>query len=147
MSFLRPFKTPYSWLRKMPSVLVIDDDRLVRETVRIVLSTKGYEVVMAENGKTGIEVAQSRPFDVAIIDLFMPDMDGLQVIAAIHKSKPQLPMIAASGFMFGNGNAVPEMPDFNNMAQEAGAVSILYKPFRPDVLLNEVARVIGAAAA
>ncbi|HEX5508417.1 MAG TPA: response regulator [Pseudolabrys sp.] len=131
----------------MPSVLIIDDDKLVRETARILLSSKGYEVVLAENGKAGIEIARSRSFDAAIVDLFMPDMDGLQVIGAIHQSKPQLPMIAASGFMFGNGDAVPEMPDFNSMALEAGAISTLYKPFRPDALLNEVARAIGAAAA
>ena len=131
----------------MPSVLIIDDDKLVRETARILLSSKGYEVVLAENGKAGIEIARSRSFDAAIVDLFMPDMDGLQVIGAIRQSQPALPMIAASGFMFGNGGAVPEMPDFNSMAVEAGAVSTLYKPFRPDALLNEVARAIGATAA
>ncbi len=131
----------------MPRVLVIDDDKLVRETTRILLSANGYEVVMAESGKAGIEIARSRSFDVAIVDLFMPDIDGLQVIGAIRQSNPQLPMIAASGFMFGNGGACPEMPDFDSMAAEAGAVSTLYKPFRPDTLLGEVARVIGAAAA
>ena len=130
----------------MPSVLVIDDDKLVRETARILLSTKGYEVVLAENGKTGIEIARSRPFDVAIVDLFMPDMDGLQVIGAIRQSNPKLPMIAASGFMLGGSGICPEMPDFDSMATEAGAVSTLYKPFRPEALLSEVARVTAAGA-
>jgi two-component system chemotaxis response regulator CheY len=131
----------------MPSVLIIDDDRMVREATRILLSARGYEVVVAENGKSGVETARSRPFDVAIVDLFMPDMDGLQVIGAIHELKPRMPMIAASGFMFGSGEAVPDMPDFSNMAAEAGAVSTLYKPFRPDALLREVAKAINLAAA
>ena len=130
----------------MPSVLIVDDDRLVRETVRILLSARGYEVVLAESGKAGIEIGRSHSFDVAIVDLFMPDVDGLQVIGAIHQSNPNLPIIAASGFMFGNNQACPEMPDFNSMAVEAGAVSTLYKPFRPDALLNEVARAVGNSA-
>jgi len=129
----------------MPSVLIIDDDRMVREATRILLNAGGYEVVVAENGKTGIEIAGSRPFDVAIVDLFMPGIDGLQVIGAIHELNPQMPMIAASGFMFSNGEACPEMPDFDSMALEAGAVATLYKPFRPDALLKEVAKAISPA--
>ncbi len=130
----------------MPSVLIVDDDKLVRETVRMLLSAKGYEVVLVESGKAGIEIAGTRSFDAAIIDLFMPDMDGLQVIGAIHQTNPKLPLIAASGFMFGNNAAYREMPDFNSMATEAGAVATLYKPFRPDALLKEVASAIGTAA-
>lgn len=58
----------------MPSVLIIDDDKMVREATRILLSVGGYEVIVAESGKAGIEIAKSRSFDVAIVDLFMPDM-------------------------------------------------------------------------
>lgn len=72
---------------------IVDDDKLVRETVRILLSAKGYEVVLAESGKAGIELARSRSFDLAIIDLFMPGTDGLQVIgAAMSERKYQMIM-------------------------------------------------------
>jgi CheY-like chemotaxis protein len=128
----------------MPRVLVIDDDKLVREMARIVLSTQGYDVVLAEGGVSGIEAARSAQFDVAIVDLFMPDMNGLKVIATIHQSNPGMPTIAASGFMF--DHTCPPMPNFESMAEEAGAVATLYKPFRPADLLHAVEQAIRKAA-
>ncbi|MBX9843439.1 MAG: response regulator [Xanthobacteraceae bacterium] len=128
----------------MPKILIIDDDRLVRESTQIMLRAKGYDVVVAPDGKAGLDVAQSGAFDLAIVDLFMPGMDGLQVIKALHESRPDIPLIAASGFMFGNG--CPNMPEFENMATEAGAVSTLYKPLRPREVLCAVEKAIGVTA-
>jgi CheY-like chemotaxis protein len=127
-------------------ILIVDDDRMTREATRIALATKGYLVVVAENGKSAIELARSNKFDAAIVDLFMPDMDGLQVISTIHAIDPNLPLIAASGFMFG-GNSCPQMPNFDGMAAEAGAKATLYKPFRPDALVKKITEVMEAAAA
>jgi CheY-like chemotaxis protein len=128
----------------MPSILIIDDDRLVREAIKTIFCTRGYDVVVAENGKSGIEAARSGHFDVAIVDLFMPDMDGLAVIGAIRRTDARIPMIAASGFMF--GGECPSMPNFESMATEAGAILTLYKPFRPDVLLQAVETAMCKAA-
>lgn len=122
-------------------ILIVDDDRMTREATRIALTARGYVVAIAENGKSGIQAASTNKFDAAIVDLFMPDMDGLQVIAAIHEIAPNLPLIAASGFMFG-GETCPQMPNFEAMATEAGAVGTLYKPFRPDTLLSKITEVI-----
>jgi len=129
----------------MANVLLVDDDKMVREATQILLRAKGYDVVVAADGKSGIEAAKAGRFDVAIVDLFMPDMDGLQVIGAIRKILPKIPMIAASGFMFGGG-APPSMPNFATMAAEAGAAVTLYKPFRPDVLLQAVADALAQVA-
>jgi CheY-like chemotaxis protein len=128
----------------MTSILVIDDDALVREATQILLRARGYDVSVAPDGKSGIEAMKSGQFDLAIVDLFMPDMDGLQVIKAIRQFEPSMPMIAASGFMF--GNACPEMPGFDAMASEAGAVSTLYKPLRPDHVLRAVEKALGGDA-
>jgi CheY-like chemotaxis protein len=129
----------------MANILIVDDDKMVREAARIVLQAKGYEVEVAADGKSGIEAAKAGSFDVAIVDLFMPDLDGLQVMEAIRKLLPKMPMIAASGFMFG-GNAPPSMPNFATMAAEAGATVTLYKPFRPDALLQAVADALAQVA-
>ncbi|MGH6989430.1 MAG: response regulator [Stellaceae bacterium] len=129
----------------MARILVVDDDRLVRQTARIVLSDKGHEVVLAEGGRAGIEAAQAGLFDVAIVDLFMPDLDGLHVMETIRRLKPSIRMIAASGFLF-HGDC-PPMPNFEPMAAEAGAVATLYKPFSPDMLLQAVAKAMQASAA
>jgi CheY-like chemotaxis protein len=129
----------------MPKILIIDDDRLVRDATKALLHSKGYDVIVAEDGKSGIEAARMDRFDAVIVDLFMPDLDGLQVIGAIRKANPLVPMIAASGFMF--DGECPAMPNFEAMAAEAGAVSTLYKPFRPDALLRAVEQAIGTVAA
>src|SRR5665213_650687 len=127
----------------MPNILIIDDDKLVREATRTLLTAGGYEVVAVEDGKAGIAAAKAGQFDLAIVDLFMPGMDGLKVIEAIRQFSPNLPMIVASGFMF--GSECPQMPEFERMANEAGALSALYKPFRPKGLLQAVEKAIGAA--
>jgi CheY-like chemotaxis protein len=128
----------------MPSILIIDDDKLVREATQILLRAKGYDVAIAQDGQAGIKAVRAGQFDLAIVDLFMPDMDGLNVIKAIRESNPMLPMIAASGFMF--GDTCPQMPGFEPMAIEAGAVATLYKPFRPNDVLQAVEKALGEAA-
>jgi CheY-like chemotaxis protein len=129
----------------MSRILIIDDDALVREATKIILSARGHDVTLAADGKSGIEIARSQCFDVAIVDLFMPGMDGLQVIEAIRRSKPDMPMIAASGFLF--GGECPPMPNFDAMAAEAGALTTLYKPFRPEALLLAIATALETTAA
>jgi CheY-like chemotaxis protein len=129
----------------MPSILIIDDDELVREATQILLRANGYEVGLAADGKSGIEAARSRPFDLAIVDLFMPGMNGLQVTKALRQENPGMAMIIASGFMLGGDR--PEMPEFGQMAVEAGAVFALYKPFRPAEILSAVTKALASASA
>jgi CheY-like chemotaxis protein len=128
----------------MARILVIDDDDAVRNATRIMLQAHGHDVVAAEDGKSGIEAIAAEPFDVVIVDLFMPNMDGLTTTKAIHARNPSVPIIAVSGFMF-NGRC-PEMPNFEPMALEAGAVAAVYKPFRPAELLQAIHKAIGVAA-
>jgi len=129
----------------MPKILLIDDDRLVCEATTILLRAKGYEVRAFQDGKSGIEAVKADHFDLAIVDLFMPDMDGLQVMQAIRRANSTIPMIAASGFMFA-GEPCPPMPGFDGMASDVGATQTLYKPFRPSEVLRAVERALGAAA-
>jgi two-component system, chemotaxis family, chemotaxis protein CheY len=128
----------------MPKILVIDDDRLVREAVQVLLRARGYDVTAASDGGSGIAALKVCRFDVVIVDLFMPDMDGLSVMQAIRQTDPKIPMIAASGFMF--GGSCPEMPGFQAMAAAAGAAFTLYKPFRPHEVLRVVEEALQAAA-
>jgi CheY-like chemotaxis protein len=121
----------------MPRILVIDDEHFVCEATGILLRANGYDVVTASSGKAGIALIRTEPVDLAIVDLFMPDMDGLKVVEAIREISPDLPLILASGFMLGKGN-VPQMPGFEAMASEAGAVRTLYKPLRPKEVIEAV---------
>jgi CheY-like chemotaxis protein len=126
-------------------ILIIDDDAAVRSATKIALEVNGFDVVAVADGKSGIAAISEQQFDVVIVDLFMPGMDGLATTTAIRKINPLMPIITASGFMF--GGACPEMPKFQAMAEEAGATAALYKPFRPKELLQAVQKAIDLAAA
>ena len=105
----------------MRSILVIATARLLREAMQIMLRAGGYDVTVAVDGKSGIEAIKSRPFDLAIVDLFMPDMNGLKVTEAVRQSNPTIPLIIASGFMFGGD--CPPMPEFEAMATEVERIA------------------------
>ena len=128
----------------MASVLIVDDDKAVRQATQILLSASGHDVVAVADGKSGINAVQDRQFDVVIVDLFMSGMNGLETMKAIRSINQRVPIIAVSGFMF--RGSCPGMPDFEVMAMEAGATSTLYKPFRPNELLQRIQQSIALAA-
>lgn len=128
----------------MTRILLIDDDKAVREATQIVLTANGYDVITAANGQSGIELARNNAIDLVLLDVFMPGMDGLTTAQAIHREHPGLPIIAVSGFMF--GGQCPDMPGFDDMAAEAGAISTLYKPFKPAELMQAIKKALKVMA-
>jgi CheY-like chemotaxis protein len=120
----------------MSRVLVVDDDKAVRNAIKTVLEHQGFDVVLAEDGRSGIAAVQGHSFDVVIVDIFMPGMDGLETIRAFNKHAPSVPVIAISGFLF--RHSAQPAPDFLTMATKLGAAYSLHKPFRPKDLLRVV---------
>lgn len=111
------------------SVLVIDDDAAVRGLVRRILIGHHYRVVEAGNGREGLElVERERVLDAVLTDLTMPGVGGLEVITALARLRPDLPVAAMSGDMRAL-SACPTVPH-------------LQKPFLPDELLQMVARLV-----
>ena len=104
--------------------------------MEIVLKRDYHAVVLVDNGREGIQLLQSGQFDLLIVDLFMPDMDGLEIVGHVKKSRPELPIVVISGHYAGSGPA----PDFLHMATKLGAVYSLQKPFRPAELLAAVSK-------
>ena len=130
---------------RMTRVLIMDDDTQVRDATAMLLTAKGFDVVAVADGNSGVEaVRTAAPFDLVIVDLFMPGMDGLQTTRAIRALDASVPIIAVSGFMMGDWRL--EMPNFDSMATEAGAHSTLYKPFQPDVLFQAMREALTGAA-
>jgi CheY-like chemotaxis protein len=121
----------------MARILVIDDDPAVRAAMQMVLERDGLEVNAVGDGPTGIKLVAAEDFDLLLVDLFMPGMDGLETIRQVHRHKPGLPIIIMSGLSFAPTGAQP--PDFLAMAGRLGAVGNLKKPFRPRELLAVVA--------
>lgn len=120
----------------MASILVIDDDRAVLATVEIILKRAGHQVTAVNQGRVGIKLCQTQQFDLLIVDIFMPDMDGLETLSQVHQVHPDLPVIVISGYQFGSDRDA--RPDFLHMATSLGAVKGLAKPFRPAELMEAV---------
>ncbi|WP_020173702.1 response regulator [Methyloferula stellata] len=116
----------------MRRVLVIDDDISVRIAIELSLRRQDCIAVLAENGPLGASVFESSKFDMAMVDIFMPDMDGLEIIKNFRERAPALPIVAMSGYRF--HHALSSSPDFLDMAMKLGATYLLRKPFGPGQL-------------
>src|SRR5512133_2677517 len=81
----------------MLKILVIDDEKSIRNTLKDILGFEGYQVELAENGKAGIASVQSNDFDIILCDIKMPEMDGLEVLEQIRKIKPESTVVMISG--------------------------------------------------
>jgi DNA-binding NtrC family response regulator len=108
------------------SVLVIDDEEIMREILEALLVREGYRVRLASGGAEGLELARSLPFDAVITDVMMPGMDGGQVLDEIHKLDEELPVIMITAFA-SMENAV--------LAMKRGAFDYITKPFKNDEVL------------
>jgi CheY-like chemotaxis protein len=81
----------------MAKVLVIDDEQGIRSLLDTLLSRKGYDVVLAESGRKGLELFRRERPDVLVLDLKMPEMDGLTVLRQIRSLDPIIPVIILTG--------------------------------------------------
>ena len=73
----------------MAKILIIDDERAIRNTLKEILEFEGYTVEVAENGRIGLERALSSTFDLIFTDIKMPEMDGLEFLNAYHEGMSQ----------------------------------------------------------
>lgn len=117
----------------MSRILVIDDDKFVRTSIRAVIEGVGHEVSGASDAETGLSLQRADPFDAAIVDLIMPNKEGLETIRELKRDFPTLPIIAISG----GGEIVRK--NFFQAAQLFGADFTLEKPFDGGELLATLA--------
>ena len=120
----------------MDRILVVDDERPVREALAALLRQEGYRVVVAESGHVAVEAIEAFTFDFIIVDIFMPGMNGLETISIFRKNAPGVPIIAMSGYASGSGFVDN---DFFQTAMEFGATCCMRKPFMREQLLDAIA--------
>lgn len=118
----------------MPSVLVVDDQDQVRQLIRETLEQAGYEVEEARDGKEGLDRYRARSTDLVIMDILMPDQDGLETIMMFRREFPDTRVIAMTG-----GSHTIGVLNFLDVAKMLGARRTLQKPFELKVLLDTVA--------
>jgi len=122
----------------MARILIIDDEEPVRFTVRQILEAEDHEVVEAANGREGVAKFHEDSPDLVIIDIIMPEQEGIETIQQLRKHSAAVPIIAISG-----GGRIKNL-DFLDIAEKIGATSTLPKPFSREQLLNSIKTVLGS---
>ena len=116
----------------MYDILLVEDNRDARETLRLLLELEGHRVATAETGERAIELALEKRFTVALIDIGLPDLDGYQVARRIRASTvgDQMLLIALTGY---------GQPEDVRRALAAGFNAHVVKPVDPDTLTKTLA--------
>ena len=120
----------------MACVVVIDDQEPIRRIVRRALEQAGHQVLDAEDGELGLQLLEHHPVDVVVSDIFMPGMDGIQMLRQIRKQFPAVKVIVMSG---GDSSG---MLDLRRDAELLGAVKSLSKPFTTHEIVTIVNSVL-----
>ena len=111
------------------SILVVDDDAAVRKSLSSILSMEGYLVETVENGKEAIRISEKSRFDIALIDIKLPDMEGTELLHRLKENQPHMVKIVITGF--------PTLENAMETVNE-GADGYILKPFDVQKLLEMI---------
>jgi DNA-binding response OmpR family regulator len=115
------------------TILLVDDDPLLRRALARALERVGHVVLIAENGLEGAKQSGEQVIDLAVVDIHMPDMDGLELLVQLRATAPTLPVIIMSG-----GDQTRDLALLKDV-KLLGATAALAKPFSLDELYTVVA--------
>ena len=118
-------------------VLVIDDEQIILDSVKKILSAEDFQVDPAISSRDGLERAMSQDYDLVLTDIRMPEIGGMRILRDIKRSKPALPVVIFTGYATVQ-SAV--------QAMKLGAADFVEKPFTPDMLVTTVKKVLQKAA-
>ncbi len=115
------------------SILVVDDESEIREGLELLLRGEGYGVASAETGESGLEKLEQHPYDLLLLDVSLPDRNGLDMLKEIHRRDPQLSVVLITAY----GSIEMARAAFKN-----GAMDYITKPWSNDELLAQVAQAV-----
>jgi two-component system NtrC family response regulator len=116
-------------IKEKPVILVVEDEPSVGDALKLVLESNGYEVVLVTKGQDGIEQARNRQFGFSVVDLFLTDISGFQVITDLLTLQPEIPILLVTA----HGS-----PQICEEAVRLGAIGGLAKPFPPAEILRVI---------
>jgi CheY-like chemotaxis protein len=122
--------------KEKKTVFIVDDEEIIRELTCDILVGEGYNVLTAENGRRALEIFEQKGemVDLVILDMSMPEMDGVQTFDALRKIDPDLKVLVSSGFS--------EDPSVMKLV-EKGARGIITKPYKIDDIASKIRSVFG----
>ncbi|HBF42110.1 MAG TPA: response regulator [Desulfobacteraceae bacterium] len=116
-------------MMKLLRVLVIDDESVICDACELVLSEKGHTVTLRNNGRAGLNAIREGTYDILLLDMKLPDIDGMDILKVVREEKPGLCTIVMTGYS-SISNAV--------QAMRKGADNYLAKPFTEDELVQAI---------
>jgi len=117
------------------SILVIDDEAEIREGLELLLKTEGYQVTMADTGHSGLLRLGEQPYDLLLLDVSLPDRNGIELLKDIRRQDPHLPIVLITAY----GSI-----EMARAAFKSGAMDYITKPWSNDELLAQVAQAVEA---
>jgi DNA-binding NtrC family response regulator len=117
------------------SILVVDDESEIREGLELLLRTEGYAVSSAETALSGLSRLEERPFDLMLLDVSLPDRNGIEMLKDVHRQDPHLPIVLITAY----GSI-----EMARAAFKSGAMDYITKPWSNDELLAQVAQAVEA---
>ncbi|MGB7845160.1 MAG: response regulator, partial [Candidatus Acidiferrum sp.] len=117
------------------SILVVDDESEIREGLELLLRTEGYLVASAETAVSGLSRLEERPFDLMLLDVSLPDRNGIELLKDVHRQDPLLPIVLITAY----GSI-----EMARAAFKSGAMDYITKPWSNDELLAQVAQAVEA---
>lgn len=121
----------------MAKILVVDDEQGIRNLLDTILRRKGYDVVLAEGGRKGLELFRRERPDVIVLDLKMPEMDGLAVLQQVRSLNPKQPVVILTG---------AGTPETERKVRALGVTEFVEKEFSLHLLGDSLKRLLGNPA-
>ncbi len=118
----------------MKNILIVDDDRVVLSSCKRILESEGYGTSLTSSVKEAIETLEGKNFDLLLVDVIMPEYDGIYLIGNVRKNRPDLPILVMSGY---------PTPETISSGLRMGATHFIAKPFTPDELIQAVHKALG----
>jgi DNA-binding NtrC family response regulator len=112
--------------KNKPSILLVEDDARIRESLSILLQEKGYDTDTARNGQEAIQKSKAKFFNLALLDIKLPDMEGTKLLITLHENQPKMMKIMITGY-----------PSLENAVEalNQGADAYFVKPVQAEKLL------------
>ena len=117
------------------SILVVDDESEIREGLELLLTTEGYQVASAETALSGLTRLEERPYDLMLLDVSLPDRNGIELLKDVRRQDPHLPIVLITAY----GSI-----EMARAAFKSGAMDYITKPWSNDELLAQVAQAVEA---
>jgi DNA-binding NtrC family response regulator len=112
--------------KKKKSILIVEDDKAILKSLKDILQSEGYSVDTAENGQEAIQKSKEKFFNMALLDIKLPDMEGTKLLVTMHEDLPKMMKIMVTGH-----------PSLENSVEalNLGADAYVMKPIKPEKLL------------